>query len=241
MMEKVYDYIISGHDTDYFHVVSPSTYVKIAQTGSYRAQEAVGLNIWQMKNEMDATLMTGSVGLKIFRDIHTVGVMEVFAAPMVVNGVLITQQLEICRDGVAAARAEINTMAVNLSTRKVMRPESVMEYFHIPVHPGVGKPPRLILPQEMTLMDKLRVRYYDCDHNQHLRASNYVNYACDVTGYWAGTKPKHAKELFIEYLGECRVGDELSVYMAPAPKGHYVQGIRSDGHASFKCRLIAEE
>lgn len=241
MMEKICEYIITGYDTDYFHVVSPSSYVKIAQTASYQAAEQAGIRIWRMYEELDTTWMTASVHMEIFRDVRTVGPMEVYADELAVNGVLLTQRVYIFRDGTLTVQADINTMAVNYKTRKVVPPAVVMEHFGVSSRQGAGVPPRLNLPEEMELADKHRIRYYDCDHNRHLRASHYTDYLCDVSGYWSGERPKGARRLDIEYLGECHVGDELSLYVAQGPEGTYVQGVRSDGHPSFKAYFVVEE
>ena len=234
-MKKIFDYYISAHDTDYFRFVAPASYLKIAETACFAAAEQMGIHMQQMIDELDATWMTASVHLEVCKDIYTVGKIEVYAEPLVVNGLLITERLCIFRDGELIAKCDINTLSVNYKTRKVIRPEVVMEHFHVPVIQGEGAFPRLVMP-----VDSVHVRYSDCDHNQHLRACNYTSYVCDVTGYWAGHKPRKTRHLYMEYLGECRVGEGLALYMADGPEGKYVKGVRSDGRESFKAYFITE-
>lgn len=241
MMRKVLDYNITGHDTDYYRCISPTSYLKIAETACFIASETEGMLMQRMIDEMQATWMTASFQLEIFKDIFYVGPVEVFVDPFVKNGVVFTRTGHILRKGVEIARFHMNTMAVNFNTRKVMPPELVADYFGVPYIVASGAPSRLGMPMDMEKYEEYAVRYSDCDHNQHLRAYEYVNLICDAAEYWTGpVREKKGRALNVEFIGECRAGETLTISRKFTPEAVYVSGTRPDGKASFRAYFVME-
>lgn len=240
-MRKVLDYNITGHDTDYYRCISPNSYLKIAETACFTASETEGMLMQRMIDELQATWMTASFQLEIYQDIFYVGPIEVYVEQFVKNGVMFTRTGHILRDGVEIARFHMNTMAVNYKTRKVMPPEVVGDYFGVPYVVAQGSPARLGMPNDMEIYETYTVRYSDCDHNQHLRACEYVNLICDAAEYWTGpVREKKGRALQVEFLGECKAGEKLTIYRKFTPEAVYVSGVRSDGKTSFKAYFVME-
>ena len=240
-MEKLYDIFIKVDETDYFHYVSPTSYQKIAEAANYHNVKRMGLEMHRMMAELNATWMTASMHLEICEDIYEAGPAEVYVEPMMVNRVLLTQCLEIRRDGRPIARCEINTLCVDVRTRKVIRPETVLEHFGIPVIQGAGSMERLTMPEDMERIEAICVRYSDCDLNQHLRAYRYTDYVCDAAEYWSGAERKKGRHLYIEYMGECQAKQILELYKKDeGTGGTYVKGVRDDGRESFKAYFVVE-
>lgn len=240
-MEKLYDIFLTGDEMDYFCVMSPCSYQKIAEAAVYEANLRRGLEMHRMMQELSATWMTASMHLEICKDVSAAGPAEVYTGPVEVNNVLLTQHLEVRRDGAAVARCEINTMSVNFETRKVIRPEVILAHYGVPVIRGTGSMARLVMPEDMALRETIRVRYSDCDLNQHLRAYKYTDYVCDAAEYWSGPEPKQCRHLYIEYSGECRAMQPLRIYTKPdGAKGTFVKGVRDDGRDSFKAYFTVE-
>lgn len=240
-MEKLYDIVITGDDTDYFHYVSPASYQKIAESANYHAARRAGLEMHRMMRELNATWMTASMHLEICEDVYDSGPAEVYVAPIEVNRVLLTQRLEVRRDGVVLARCEINTLSVNVQTRKVIQPETVLERYGVPVTRGTGSMARLVMPEDMELRESICVRYSDCDLNQHLRAYRYTDYVCDAADYWSGAERKKGRQLSIEYSGECRAMQTLHIYRkSDGAGGTFIKGVRDDGRDSFKAYFVVE-
>lgn len=240
-MKKVLDYNITGHDTDYYRCIAPTSYLKIAETACFIASETDGMLMQRMIDEMQATWMTASFQLEIFKDIFYVGPVEVFVDPFIKNGVVFTRTGHILRNGTEIARFYMNTMAVNFNTRKVMPPEQVADHFGVPYVVAKGAPARLGMPSEMKHYETYSVRYSDCDHNQHLRAYEYVNLICDAAEYWTGpVREKKARALSVEFLAECKAGENLAIQRKFTPEAVYVSGVRSDGKPSFKAYFVME-
>lgn len=241
-MRKVLDYTITGHDTDYYRCISPTSYLKIAETASFLASESEGMLMQRMIDELQATWMTASFQLEIFKDIFYVGPVEIFVDPFVQNGMVFTRTGHILRDGEEIARFHVNTLAVNYYTRKVISPAQVADYFGVPYVVAKGAPARLGLPEDMEKVEDYVIRYSDCDHNQHLRACEYVNFICDAAEYWSGpVRVKKGRVLNVEFSGECKAGQTLSLYRKFVPEGVYVSGIRADGRTSFKAYFGMEQ
>ncbi len=240
-MKKVLDYNITGHDTDYYRCIAPTSYLKIAETACFVAAEESGMFMQQMIDELQATWMTASFQLEIFKDIFYVGPVEVYVDPFVQNGMVFTRTGHILRKGVEIARFHMNTMAVNYITRRVMSPAAVAEHFGVPYTVADGAPARLGMPMDMEKVEEYRVRYSDCDHNQHLRACEYVNLICDAAGYWTGPiREKKGRALSVEFLGECKAGETITLYRKYTPEAVYVSGVRKDGRTSFKAFFVME-
>ncbi len=240
-MNKVLEYNITGHDTDYYRCISPTSYLKIAETACFVASETEGMLMQQMIDELDATWMTASFQLEIFKDIFYVGPVEVFTDPFIKNGPVFTRTGHIYRQGTEIARFYMNTMAVNYKTRKIMPPERVAEHFGVPYVVGTGGPARLAMPNDMEHYEDYRIRYSDCDHNQHFRACEYVNLVCDAAEYWTGpVREKKGRALHVEFLAECRAGETLTVERKFTPEAVYVAGKRPDGKVSYKAYFVME-
>lgn len=240
-MRKVLDYNITGHDTDYYRCISPTSYLKIAETACFIASETEGMLMQRMIDEMQATWMTASFQLEIFKDIFYVGPVEVFVEPFIKNGAVFTRTGHILRGGVEIARFHVNTMAVNFHTRKVMPPELVADRFGVAYVVASGAPARLGMPNDMEKYEEYIVRYSDCDHNQHLRAYEYVNLICDAAEYWTGSeREKKGRVLNVEFLGECKAGETLTISRKFTPEAVYIAGTRPDGKTSFKAYFVME-
>ena len=152
-----------------------------------------------------------------------------------------TRTGHILRNGEEIARFHMNTMAVNFMTRKVMSPAQVADYFGVSYTVAKGAPARLALPIDMEFYEDYRIRYSDCDHNQHLRACEYVNLLCDAAEYWTGpVREKKGRALSVEFLGECKTGDTLTIRRKFTPEAVYVDGTRPDGKSSFKAYFVME-
>ena len=192
-------------------------------------------------DELQATWMTASFQLVIYKDIFYVGPVEVYVDPFIQNGMVFTRVGHILRDGVEIARFHMNTMAVNYMTRKVMSPNIVADYFGVPYVVADGAPARLGMPTDMEWLEDYAIRYSDCDHNQHLRACEYVNLICDAAEYWTGpVREKKGRALHVEFLGECKAGETLRLYRKFTPEAVYVSGVRPDGKTSFKAYFVME-
>lgn len=239
-MEKLFTYNVTGHDTDYYRCISPTSYLKIAETACFEAAERSGMLMQQMIDELDATWMTASFQLQIFKDIFYVGPVDIYVEPYAENGVLFTQKVHMVRDGEKIAECAVNTMAVNFHTRKVMPPAGIAKHFGVPYTVGSGAPARLKLPEDMEFVEDYTVRYSDCDHNRHLRGAEYVNFICDAAEYWGGMPRKKGRALTVEFLGECVAGDTLTLLRKETPEGIYVQGLRNEEKTSFKALFYME-
>ena len=240
-MKKALEYNITGHDTDYYRCISPTSYLKIAETACFTAAEEAGMLMQTMIDRLQATWMTASFQLEIFKDIFYVGPVEVFVDPFVQNGMVFTRTGHIMRQGTEIARFHMNTMAVNYMTRRVMSPSAVADYFGVPYVVADGAPPRLGMPMDMELYEQYTVRYSDCDHNQHLRACEYVNLICDAAEYWSGPiRKKKGRALNVEFLGECKAGETVALYRKFTPEAVYVSGVREDGRTSFRAYFVME-
>ena len=240
-MIKVLDYNITGHDTDYYRCISPTSYLKIAETACFIASESEGMLMQRMIDELHATWMTASFQLEIYKDIFYVGPVEVFVDPFIKNGMVFTRVGHVLRNGKEIARFHMNTMAVNFESRKVMAPELVADHFDVPYVVASGAPARLGMPMDMEKYEEYVIRYSDCDHNQHLRACEYVNFICDAAEYWTGpVREKKGRVLHVEFLGECKAGETLTLYRKFTPEAVYVSGIRTDGKTSFNAYFVME-
>ena len=240
-MRKVLDYNITGHDTDYYRCISPTSYLKIAETACFIASETDGMLMQRMIDEMHATWMTASFQLEIFKDVFYVGPVEVFVDDFIQNAMVFTRTGHIYRNGEEIARFHMNTMAVDFHTRKVMSPAKVADYFSVPYTVASGAPARLAMPTDMEHYEDYKVRYSDCDHNQHLRACEYVNLLCDAAEYWTGpVREKKGRALNVEFIGECKAGEILTLRRKFTPEAVYADGVRKDGKVSFKAYFVME-
>lgn len=157
--------------------------------------------------------------------------IEVLLSPRREKGVRIYYTAEVFCNNELVATAEISFFAVLFFERSILRLKELEKFWTTPALRGANMQKSTC---HMAMEEKLRerVRFSDCDSNMHLSSPKYIDFICDAIGYW-----EDGESLFetmqIDYVSECRAGQELVMSVANDGEMTYVRGSREDGTVTF--------
>lgn len=78
------------------------------------------------------------------------------------------------------------------------------------------------------------MRYSDTDINGHVNNIKYADFACDTLHMEKLVPGKFISELQLDYIGQCRAGEQIFVETACDSGVHYVRGVGPDGDERFE-------
>lgn len=90
------------------------------------------------------------------------------------------------------------------------------------------------LPQRAADQQVL-VRESAIDHNQHVNQAQYLSYALDCLPEAAAPLPAGTR-VYLDYMGECKAGDVLTIQCSSAP-GRHAFNITRQGQALVRISL----
>lgn len=136
------------------------------------------------------------------------------------------RDFEVRVEGEVRARAVTQWIVVDLSTRKPVRPGSVLpldlveQMEHVLPLPG-GRP---TLPDPPEVERSFATRYRDIDRNLHVTNATYVEWACEAVPEetWAGRRLGSFEAYFI---AECRAGSRVLSRSSHVGEGNFVHSV----------------
>lgn len=93
---------------------------------------------------------------------------------------------------------------------------------------------RLKPPSHLHLSQTRTPRYSDLDGNGHVNNTRYADFFCDAVGLERMAPGSFLRELQLDFLHECRAGEELTLRAGIAEKEAFVAGEGPDGSLRFQ-------
>ncbi len=111
---------------------------------------------------------------------------------------------------------------ISTKTRKLMLPTYVdypadLQYLdEVNYTDKFAKTPTIEISNSIALTHK--VAFHEIDHNKHLNNVHYATYVYDCL------QKQELKHLQLNYISECRLGDDLDIYVQESAEGYLVAG-----------------
>ena len=228
-----YDYEIRPLETDIFDNVPPSRMIRACLYGNMRQSEAEGLPNERLYGELGAVWMLARLVLTQRAQLHTGDCPALYVTSRAIDGGTYIRCVDVVKDGVSVAAAELVYIVVRLADRHILRPAVVEEMWQNP-RPLYTAPPirRLRAPQAAEALESVTVRYCDCDKNGHFSSPNYADLVCDAVGYWSG-KPKRMDRLQIDFNSEVKPLETIQISRADTDGGYTIMGKKDSGVTAF--------
>ena len=121
------------------------------------------------------------------------------------------------------------SVAANARTHKIMRPKEFLNYgvFSGDKVPEEDRIPKIIAPDDLTLVGERPIRFSDLDYNHHLNNTVYADIVTDFLP--GGAMGRQYEEIQINYVTESALGDTLKIY-AKEEAGHVLmKGVNERG------------
>lgn len=83
---------------------------------------------------------------------------------------------------------------------------------------------RLKPPEALSLTQTRTPRYSDLDGNGHVNNTRYADFFCDAVGFEGFPPGTFLREIQLDFLHECRVGEELTLRAAVTGQDAFVSG-----------------
>lgn len=243
-MKKIMEYQVRSFEMDYYQYLPPSALLRVSGSAAFMALNEYGYEISLLKSRLGATWMLGMLELKLFEDIRaerTPVLLTFYTSPLYRSPATFMVRVAVYRGEQLVGNADICSMAVSIGERRTLRTDDVcavlgMNHYQIQIPP----PARILLPEEMEFVQTHTVQYYDCDRNKHMNAYRYTDLVCQVAGYWSADVHRQLSGLRMEYVGECRPGEQIHLYRKETEDGVCVKGVKEDGKLSFKSLIQME-
>ena len=222
--------------TDYYFKLPPAEMARMIISDTIFQLDYDGIPRLRLIEEKQGAWMVDKFRLEQLRPISYPEVMEVDIQPRREKGVRIYYTALVRVKDELVARAEISFFAVNYLQRSIIRLSELEHMWNCPAEKGKNME-KAAYKGEMELLTKINVRYSDCDSNRHLTSPKYLDYVCDITDYWGGEE-KLCSLMQVDYVSECRPGEELSIYTAREGDRLFVRGVHAAGTTAFDAVCI---
>lgn len=222
-------------ETDIFDNIKPRTMLRLAIDGVSRQSALEGAPFELLLEKKNAVWMLARLKYEQFLPVRGGSDIFVDITPRTIDGGIYYRVAEYhLPSGELAAQCLMASMAVDCSTRKILRAGDIDNLFSQPPREAPDLPMKRIRVKKKTLspIGESYVRFGDCDLNGHLSAAAYADIVCEAQGYWEGS-PKLCTELHLDFNAECAPGSRLALIGYNEGESFFMRGILEDGRPSF--------
>ena len=233
-------FTVHSFDSDAFGHLAPAALAGYLQEAAGRSADALGFGLAHLQ-QLGATWVLARERVVLDRPIRWGDTLTVETWPSGLERLAALRDFVLRRDGLEIGRALTTWFALDLATRKPLRPDRLLpERFHAqPDHVlAVAEPP---LP-EVTSPEterRFQVRFADIDANQHVTNASYVAWALEAVeeGCW---RDERLVGLDVQFLAECHRGSYVRSRSAARGDGTRLHAIVrvEDGKELARARTI---
>lgn len=228
---SIFNHSVQPMYTDFNFRVSPAEMARMIISDAIFQLDYDGIPRLRLIEEKQGSWMVDKFRLEQLRPISYPDEIVVDLQPRREKGVRIYYTALVTVGQELAAKAEISFFAVNFHERSIIRLSELEPMWNCPAEKG-GRMEKAACKGEMEQLGKYTVRYSDCDSNRHLTSPKYLDYVCDVTGFWVGEE-KLCALMQVDYVSECRPGEEIVFLGRAEGEKQFVRGVHPDGSTAF--------
>ena len=228
-------YNVGSGETDLFNRLRPSSLLAFLQDAATLHAEELNLSRDELIGSTGGIWVMSRLWYELYENIPGGVTLEVKTWHRGAKGTFFYRDFEISVGGVAKGRAVSAWLVVDKEKRRIIRPsvlEDVSELGMVEngydIELGRIKP-KVCLKEIM----KRRVNYSDLDINRHLNNTKYMDIICDAM-HMEDMTGKYINCFQINYIGECRAGEEISIIAGKEDENVYLTGIDLEKKARFE-------
>ena len=221
---------VHSFDSDAFGELSPAALAGYLQEAAGRSADALGCGLAEL-NRHGRTWFLAREQVVLDEPVRFGDALEVETWPSGIDRVAALRDFRLLRGGVEVGRAFTTWFAIDLATRRPVRPDHVLPALrqetaeHV-LEPGTPAPPPLV---EADVDRRFQVRFADIDANLHVTNSSYVSWALEAVDEETWREQRVAA-LDVQFVAECNLGSFVrsrSAVTAPGERVHAI--VREDG------------
>lgn len=200
---------VHSFDADAFGHLAPAALAGYLQEAAGRSADSLGFGVAAL-NRLGATWVLARQRVVLDQPIRWGDTLAIETWPAGLDRLAALRDFVLRRDGVEIGRALTTWFALDVATRRPVRPDRILpERLHAqPAHvlPAAEPPlPQLTTPE---LERRFQVRFADIDANQHVTNSSYVAWALEAVEE-ACWRDQRLVALDVQFLAECHRGSSV--------------------------------
>jgi acyl-ACP thioesterase len=228
---------VHSFDADAFGLLAPAALAGYLQEAAGRSADALGFGVPEL-NRRGITWVLARQRLELLQPIRMGESLEVETWPSGLDRLAALRDFVLRREGVEVGRALTTWFALDLATRKPVRPDRFLPEERHPelehVLPAAAPLPGLATAE---VERRFQVRFADIDLNEHVTNSSYVAWALEAVdeGCW---RERRMATLDVQFLAECRRDASVRSRSALLPDGARLHAIvrEADGKELARAR-----
>jgi medium-chain acyl-[acyl-carrier-protein] hydrolase len=226
-----------SYAVDAFGLLSAPALSGWLQEAAGRHAEVLGVGVEALQ-ERGLTWVLARQAVEVDRPVLLGERAEVVTWPSGADRLSALRDFEVRVAGEVRVRAVTQWIVLDLTTRKPVRPGSVLPVDLIEETPHVlplpsGRPPA---PEPPATERLFSTRYRDIDRNLHVTNASYVEWACEALPepVWRTARLRSFEAYFI---AECLHGSQVRSLSAPSVGGTFVHSVRREEDGKELARL----
>jgi len=199
-------FTVHSFDADAFGLLAPAALAGYLQEAAGRSAAALGWSLAEL-NRRGLTWVLVREQMVLDEPLRLGDSLEVETWPSGLDRLAALRDFRICRGGVEVGRALTTWFALDVATRRPVRPATILpERFHVQaghVLPAGAAPiPTL---GEPSIDRRFQVRFADIDANLHVTNASYVAWALEAVdeATWRGER---VSAIDVQFVAECNLG-----------------------------------
>jgi acyl-ACP thioesterase len=231
-------FVVHSFDADAFGDLSPAALAGYLQEAAGRSADALGFGFAAL-NRQGLTWVLAREQVVLDQPVRWGETLEVETWPSGVDRLAALRDFRLLRGGLEVGRALTTWFAIDVATRRPVRPEKLMPPSRLAQTQHVlppGSPPPAALDRA-AIDRRFQVRFADIDANLHVTNASYVAWALEAVDEetWRGSR---VVSLDIQFHAECNLGTYVRCQSAPRRAGERLHAIvrEDDGKELARAR-----
>jgi acyl-CoA thioesterase FadM len=226
-------FAVHSFDADAFGLLAPAALAGYLQEAAGRSAEALGVG-FQALQARGLTWVLRRSRIVLDEPLRWGDELELETWPSGLEGALALRDFRLHRDGREVGRACTWWLAMDLRTRRPLRPDRVLPpHLHAPTPRVLEAPPAPGRLAQAAVERRFDVRYEDIDANGHVTNARYLAWAAEAVDE-AAWRAERLASLDVQYVAECGLGQAVRSRSAPDGGGARLHAIvREDDGAEL--------
>lgn len=231
-------FTVHSFDADAFGVLAPAALAGYLQETAGRSADALGFGFADL-NRNGMTWVLARQQVQLDAPVLWGETLEVETWPSGVDRLAALRDFRLLRDGAEVGRALTTWFAIDVATRRPVRPEKILPESRLAQSTHVlplGSPPPGALDRP-DVDRRFQVRFADIDANLHVTNSSYVAWALEALDEvtW---RSRRLTSIDVQFLAECNLGAYVRCRSAAIGEGERLHAIvrEEDGKELARAR-----
>lgn len=203
------NFVVHSFDADAFGYLTPAALAGYLQEAAGISADSLGFGLAAL-NQKGLTWVLARERVELDQPVRWGETLEVMTWPSGLDRVAALRDFRLMRNGTEIGRAITTWFALDLESRRPVRPTRILPEHLLPQpeHVMSTAAPSVPTPAAVDVERRFQVRYSDIDANLHVTNASYVAWALEAVEE-ARWRRHWMSGMDIQFLAECRMGGHV--------------------------------